>query len=58
MHSMCIALCVVVSLAEAASHLEEVDRRLLGFSILYELEDMRIYGHYPEIGEDGIKYYH
>ncbi|KAI7976007.1 hypothetical protein EIK77_000045 [Talaromyces pinophilus] len=57
MHSMCIALRAVVSLAEAAGRLEEVDRRLLGFSISHELEGVRIYGHYPEIGEDGIKYY-
>ena len=57
MHSICIALCVVVSLAEAAGCLEEVDWRFLGFLILYELEGVRIYGHYPEIGEDGIKYY-
>ncbi|EED11653.1 conserved hypothetical protein [Talaromyces stipitatus ATCC 10500] len=57
MHSMCIALRAVVSLAEAAGRLGEVNRRLLGFSISHELEGVRIYGHYPEIGEDGIKYY-
>jgi hypothetical protein len=57
MHSMCIALRAVVNLAEAAGRLGEVNRRLLGFSISHELEGVRIYGHYPEIGEDGIKYY-
>ncbi|EED11724.1 conserved hypothetical protein [Talaromyces stipitatus ATCC 10500] len=57
MHSMCIALRAVVSLAQAAGCPEEVHRKLLGFSISHELETVRIYGHYPEIGEDGIKYY-
>ncbi|KAM5441680.1 hypothetical protein MferCBS31731_003361 [Microsporum ferrugineum] len=57
MHSMCIALRGVVSLAQAGSSLEKVHRRLLGFSVSHELEDVRIYGYYPEVVTDGIKYY-
>ncbi|OKL55239.1 hypothetical protein UA08_09490 [Talaromyces atroroseus] len=57
MHSMCVALRAVVSLAQAAGRLEEVHQRLLGFSISHELEVVRIYGYYPEIGDDGIKYF-
>jgi hypothetical protein len=57
MHSMCIALRAVVNLAQEAGCLEEVHRRLLGFSISHELEGVRIYGYYPEVVEGGIKYY-
>ncbi|EAW12599.1 uncharacterized protein ACLA_010250 [Aspergillus clavatus NRRL 1] len=57
MHSMCIALRAVVSLAQAAGREGEVHQRLLGFSISHELEGVRIYGYYPEIDEDDIKYY-
>lgn len=57
MHSMCIGLRAVVNLARVAGCAHEVHRRLLGFSISHELEGVRIYGYYPEINEDGIKYY-
>jgi hypothetical protein len=57
MHSMSIALRAVVSLAEAAGCLDQVHRRILGFSISHELEDLRIYGYYPEISEDKIEYF-
>jgi hypothetical protein len=54
MHSMCIALRAVVSLAKEAGSvgLRTVHRRLLGFSISHDHEGFRIYGYYPEI-EDG-----
>jgi hypothetical protein len=52
MHSMCIALRAVVSLAQEAGRLCTVHRRLLGFSISHDHEGFRIYGYYPEI-EDG-----
>jgi hypothetical protein len=57
MHSMCISLRAVVNLAQAAGCAQEVHRRLLGFSISHDLEGVRIYGYYPEVSEDGIKYY-
>ncbi|EED22536.1 conserved hypothetical protein [Talaromyces stipitatus ATCC 10500] len=57
MHSMCIALRAVVSLARAAQCLDQVHRRILGFSISHELEDLRIYAYYPEISEGKIEYF-
>jgi hypothetical protein len=57
MHSMCIALRAVVSLAQAAQCLEQVNRRILGFSISHDSEDVRIYAYYPEISGDKIEYY-
>jgi hypothetical protein len=57
MHSMCITLQAVVRLAQAVGQLEEVHRKLLGFSISHELEGIRIYRYYPEVSGDGIKYY-
>jgi hypothetical protein len=57
MHSMCIALRAVVTLARAAGCLEQVNRRILGFSISHDSEDVRIYAYYPEINGDKIEYY-
>lgn len=57
MHSMCIALRAVVTLARAAGCLDTVHRRLLGFSISHELDGARIYGYYPEIDQDRVQYY-
>ena len=54
---MCIALRAVVTLARAAGCLEEVNRRILGFSISHDSEDVRIYAYYPEINGDKIEYY-
>ncbi|RAO71510.1 uncharacterized protein BHQ10_007522 [Talaromyces amestolkiae] len=57
MHSMCIALRAIVTLARAAGCLEEVNQRILGFSISHDSEDVRIYAYYPEITGDKIEYY-
>uniref|UniRef100_A0A093UXU9 Carboxyl-terminal PDZ ligand of neuronal nitric oxide synthase protein n=1 Tax=Talaromyces marneffei PM1 TaxID=1077442 RepID=A0A093UXU9_TALMA len=57
MHSMCIALRAVVTLARVAGCLEEVNQRILGFSISHDSEDVRIYAYYPEINGDKIEYY-
>ncbi|KAL7938216.1 hypothetical protein V8C35DRAFT_291252 [Trichoderma chlorosporum] len=57
MHSMCVALRAVASLAQAAGRLQEVHRRVLGFSISHQSTGVRIYGYYPEVVGDKVKYY-
>ncbi|CAI7643535.1 unnamed protein product [Penicillium manginii] len=57
MHSMCIALRGVVSLCQAAGCTEEVHRRILGFSVSYELEGVRLYGYYPEVDGGKVSFY-
>ncbi|KAJ5722960.1 hypothetical protein N7488_000995 [Penicillium malachiteum] len=57
MHSMCIAVRAVVSLCQAAGCMEEVHRRILGFSISHGPERCHIYGHCPEIDGGKASYY-
>jgi hypothetical protein len=57
MHSMYIALRAVVNLAQTAECLEQVNRRILRFSISHDSEDVRIYAYYLEINGDKIEYY-
>lgn len=56
-HSMTIALRGVVELFQAVGRGPEVDRQILGFSFSHDNQSVRIYGHYAEIKEAGIKYY-
>lgn len=53
MHSMSIVLRSLVQLAEAAGNVERINRRVLGYSISHNIDDVRIYGYYPEVTEDG-----
>ena len=59
-HSMTVALGGVVELFRRIGRTEEIHRRVLGFSISHDAENVRIYAHYPEaLDEDGrnVRYY-
>lgn len=57
MHNMFIALRSLVQLAEAAGTPEKLHRRVLGYSISHDLDNVRIHGYYPEIGERRTEYF-
>lgn len=56
-HSMSIAFRAVVGLAQLAGCLERVNRRILGFSISHDSQQVQIHAYYPEIVGDKIEYY-
>jgi hypothetical protein len=56
-HSMTLAVRAIVELFRAVDREDEINRRILGFSISHDHRSVRIYGHYPVINGEDIKYY-
>lgn len=57
LNSMTVALRAVVELYRRTGQAAKVHRRFLGFSMSHDDGWVRIYGHYPEIYGDEIKFY-
>lgn len=57
MQCMCIAMRALCSVAQTANYLERVHRRILGFSISYDSERLKIHGYYPEIDDGEVAFY-
>ncbi|KAH0494640.1 hypothetical protein TgHK011_001255 [Trichoderma gracile] len=56
-HSMTLAVRGIVELFRAVKREDEVNRKILAFSISHDHRSVRIYGHYPVITKEDIKYY-
>lgn len=57
MHCMCIAMRAMYSVARTANCMENVHRRILGFSISYDSGRVKISGYYPEIEDGEVAFY-
>ncbi|KAK4096004.1 hypothetical protein N658DRAFT_502078 [Parathielavia hyrcaniae] len=58
-HSMTLAVRGIVQLFRAVKREDEVNRKILAFSVSHDHQSVRIYGHYPVIaGEDTKSYRH
>ncbi|KAL2186419.1 hypothetical protein L209DRAFT_806751 [Thermothelomyces heterothallicus CBS 203.75] len=56
-HSMTLAVRAVVELFRVVNRENEVNRKILAFSISHDDRSVRIYGHYPVITGKDTKYY-
>jgi len=56
-HSMTIAVRGIVELFRAVEREDEVNRKILAFSVSHDHTAARIYGHYPVIAGKDINYY-
>jgi hypothetical protein len=56
-HSMTLAVRAIVTLFRAVKRDDEVNRKILAFSISHDHQSVRIYGHYPVISGIDTKYY-
>ncbi|EGR52979.1 uncharacterized protein TRIREDRAFT_29115, partial [Trichoderma reesei QM6a] len=56
-HSMTLAVRGIIELFRAVKREDEVNRRILAFSVSHDHRSVRIYGHYPVITREDIKYY-
>ena len=56
-HSASIAVNTIVQLYKKVNRQEEVNRKVLAFSISHDNTTVRIYGHYPVINGDTTKFY-
>ncbi|AEO56307.1 hypothetical protein MYCTH_2301073 [Thermothelomyces thermophilus ATCC 42464] len=56
-HSMTLAVRAIVDLFRAVKREDEVNRKILAFSISHDNTSVRIYGHYPVIAGNDTKYY-
>ncbi|PTB71093.1 hypothetical protein M440DRAFT_1406836 [Trichoderma longibrachiatum ATCC 18648] len=56
-HSMTLAVRGIVELFRAVKRDDEVNRKILAFSVSHDQRSVRIYGHYPVIHGEDIKYY-
>ncbi|PHH67711.1 hypothetical protein CDD82_1181 [Ophiocordyceps australis] len=56
-HSMTLAVRGIVKLFRAVNLEDEVNRKILAFSVSHDHQSVRIYGHYPVITAKDIKYY-
>ena len=56
-HSMTLAVRAIVELFRALKREDEVNRKILAFSVSHDHTSVRIYGHYPVIAGKDIKYY-
>ncbi|KAH7630238.1 hypothetical protein B0T09DRAFT_341342 [Sordaria sp. MPI-SDFR-AT-0083] len=56
-HSMTLAVRGIVQLFRAVKREDEVNRKILAFSVSHDHTSVRIYGHYPVIAGEDIKYY-
>ncbi|KAL7917961.1 hypothetical protein ACQKWADRAFT_265518 [Trichoderma austrokoningii] len=56
-HSMTLAVRGIVTLFTLANRQQELHRKVLAFSVSHDHRSVRIYGHYPHIGEDETTYH-
>ncbi|KAL2139233.1 hypothetical protein VTI28DRAFT_5493 [Corynascus sepedonium] len=56
-HSMTLAVRGIVELFRAVKREDEVNRKILAFSVSHDHQSVRIYGHYPVIAGKDTKYY-
>ena len=56
-HSMTLAVRGIVTLFTLAKRQQELHRKVLAFSVSHDHRCVRIYGHYPHIGESETTYY-
>ncbi|KAJ4307309.1 hypothetical protein N0V88_000692 [Collariella sp. IMI 366227] len=56
-HSMTLAVRGIVELFRAVKREDEVNRKILAFSVSHDHRSVRIYGHYPVISGKDVKYY-
>jgi len=56
-HSMTLAIRGIVELFRAVKREDEVNRRILAFSVSHDHRSVRLYGHYPVITGKDTKYY-
>ncbi|KAK5651139.1 hypothetical protein OQA88_13233 [Cercophora sp. LCS_1] len=56
-HSMTLAVRGIVELFRAVKREDEVNRKILAFSVSHDHRSVRIYGHYPVITGKDIRYY-
>ncbi|KAK0655483.1 hypothetical protein B0T16DRAFT_341669 [Cercophora newfieldiana] len=56
-HSMTLAVRGIAELFRAVKREDEVNRKILAFSVSHDYRSVRIYGHYPVITGEDIKYY-
>ncbi|KAL2179044.1 uncharacterized protein P884DRAFT_321648 [Thermothelomyces heterothallicus CBS 202.75] len=56
-YSMTLAVRAIVDLFRAVKREDEVNRKILAFSISHDNTSVRIYGHYPVIAGNDTKYY-
>ncbi|KAJ4286032.1 hypothetical protein N0V88_008147, partial [Collariella sp. IMI 366227] len=56
-HSMTLAVRGIVELFRAVKREDEVNRKILAFSVSHDHRSVRIYGHYPVITGTDIKYF-
>lgn len=56
-HSMTLAVRAIVKLFRAVKRENELNRQILAFSISHDNHCVRIYGHYPVINGNDVKYY-
>lgn len=56
-HSMTIAVRGVVELYRAVNRQGELHRKVLAFSVSHEVDNVKIFAHYPEIEGSEVKYY-
>ena len=56
-HSMTLAVRGIVTLFTLANRQQELHRNVLAFSVSHDHRSVRIYGHYPHIGENETTYY-
>ncbi|KAK3996888.1 hypothetical protein QBC44DRAFT_123387 [Cladorrhinum sp. PSN332] len=56
-HSMTLAVRGIVELFRTIKRENEVNRKILAFSVSHDHRSVRIYGHYPVISGKDVKYY-
>lgn len=56
-HSITLAVRGIVTLFTLANRQQELHRKVLAFSVSHDHRSVRIYGHYPHIGENETTYY-
>ncbi|KAK4101193.1 hypothetical protein N658DRAFT_426065 [Parathielavia hyrcaniae] len=56
-HSMTLAVRGIVELFRAVKREDEVNRKILAFSVSHDHQSVRIYGHYPVVTGKDTKYY-
>jgi hypothetical protein len=57
MHSASIAVQAIVQLYRKISAIEEINRKILAFSVAHNNSEVKIFGHFASVGEESTKYF-
>jgi hypothetical protein len=57
MHSASIAVQAIVQLYRKISAIEEINRKILAFSVAYNNSEVKIFRHFASVGEESMKYF-